>query len=195
MSVKEQMQQAQALIKQQRYDEARALLVQVDHPKATEWIAKIDSLLGQVLAPEKPKNEPLEFPTPVASPVPAPPPSVQVNVTQQVTQQAGPSPVVILKDSDSGPGCLVQFVWFLILGAWLSQAAIIVGYILVLTFLLLPAGLWVLNRVPYLATLRGQAREMAVSQDGGIIRIEHSTKQQRHWLSTQAKVFRYFSSG
>ena len=46
MSVKDQMQQVQALIKEKRYGEARALLVQINHPTAQQWIAKIDEITG-----------------------------------------------------------------------------------------------------------------------------------------------------
>jgi hypothetical protein len=42
-TVKEQMLKAQDLIKAKRYDEARKILVKIDHPKAQEWLAKIDN--------------------------------------------------------------------------------------------------------------------------------------------------------
>jgi len=48
MSVKEQMLKARELIKRKRYDEARAILKKINHPKAKEWLAKIDKI-----APEK----------------------------------------------------------------------------------------------------------------------------------------------
>lgn len=41
---KSKMRTAQSLIKEQRYAEARTLLTQVDHPKATEWIMRIDAI-------------------------------------------------------------------------------------------------------------------------------------------------------
>ncbi|RMF82796.1 MAG: hypothetical protein D6737_00605 [Chloroflexi bacterium] len=41
------MIEARDLIKQKRYQEARAILVHVDHPTAQEWIAKIDQLTAQ----------------------------------------------------------------------------------------------------------------------------------------------------
>lgn len=47
-STKEKMQQAQQLIKEKRYDEARAILRTVNHDKAYEWLDKLDKI-----APEK----------------------------------------------------------------------------------------------------------------------------------------------
>lgn len=43
-SARDQMLQAQALIKEHRYAEARALLNTINHPKAREWLAKLDQL-------------------------------------------------------------------------------------------------------------------------------------------------------
>lgn len=45
---KAKFEAARELIQEKKYDEARAILGTIDHPKAAEWIGKIDSL---VLAP------------------------------------------------------------------------------------------------------------------------------------------------
>jgi hypothetical protein len=58
--------QAHELIKDKRYDEARALLRQIDHPTAREWLAKLDKL-----APEPPA--PVPSPAVQAEPEPPPP--------------------------------------------------------------------------------------------------------------------------
>jgi len=42
--IKQQMQNARALIKQKRYAEARSILRRVDHPKAREWLVKLDQI-------------------------------------------------------------------------------------------------------------------------------------------------------
>jgi 4a-hydroxytetrahydrobiopterin dehydratase len=39
----EQFIQARELIKQKRFDEARAMLHSIDHPTAREWLAKLDA--------------------------------------------------------------------------------------------------------------------------------------------------------
>lgn len=43
MSIKDQMLKARELISQKRYDEARAILVKIDHPTARDWLAKLDA--------------------------------------------------------------------------------------------------------------------------------------------------------
>lgn len=44
MDTRQQMEKARALIQSKRYAEARGILTKTDHPKAREWIAKIDAL-------------------------------------------------------------------------------------------------------------------------------------------------------
>ena len=41
---KQAFAQARQLIREKRYHEARSILERIDHPKATEWILKLDSL-------------------------------------------------------------------------------------------------------------------------------------------------------
>jgi hypothetical protein len=43
-SIQEQMAVARDLIREERYDEARGLLQGIDHPKAREWLAKLDQI-------------------------------------------------------------------------------------------------------------------------------------------------------
>jgi len=47
----ERLQEARSLIKEHRYDEARHILIKVDHPTAREWLAKLDKI-----APPKSKR-------------------------------------------------------------------------------------------------------------------------------------------
>lgn len=168
--VREQMERARELIKAKRYDEARAMLRAIDHPTAAKWLDKLDELDPPfaVDAPKKPKRE-------VA---PAPPPPVaavsQVNVNVQTTA----TPVVIRDKGSDGPGCVVQLLWFFTLGGILSQAAIILGYFLIATVFLMPFGFMLLNKVPYLATLRSFSKEMDVTNKGGVIIVERSHRKQ-----------------
>jgi len=47
VSAKEQLLQARKLIKEKRYEEARAILEKVDHPKAKEWLGQLNVRLAQ----------------------------------------------------------------------------------------------------------------------------------------------------
>ena len=49
---------------------------------------------------------------------------------------------------------LVRIVWFVLIGWWLSALVMIGGWLLNVTILGLPAGLFLLNRIPFFATLK-----------------------------------------
>ena len=49
---------------------------------------------------------------------------------------------------------LLRVIYFFVLGWEVAGTAILIGYILCLTIIGLPAGLWILNRIPLLLTLK-----------------------------------------
>lgn len=52
MSVKDQLEQASNLIREKRFEEARRLLTTIDHPKAKEWLVKLNQITsGQDSSP------------------------------------------------------------------------------------------------------------------------------------------------
>lgn len=52
MSIREQMYQAQEHIQNKQYAEARELLMGVDHPKAREWLEKLDAMASTPAPPQ-----------------------------------------------------------------------------------------------------------------------------------------------
>ncbi len=49
---------------------------------------------------------------------------------------------------------LLRVLYFFLLGWQVAGYAIIIGYLLCLTIIGIPAGLWILNRIPLLMTLK-----------------------------------------
>lgn len=47
----------------------------------------------------------------------------------------------------------IRFIWFLFVGWWASAAAMTIGYLLIVLILTIPLGLWIYNRVPFIASL------------------------------------------
>lgn len=81
---KTKMLAAQELIREKRYDEARAILRAVDHPKAVEWLEKLDkidppSALQKIFRAVLPKT-----PTVQANPIVKPPPPAEPAMPVQV---------------------------------------------------------------------------------------------------------------
>lgn len=52
------------------------------------------------------------------------------------------------------PGCLVQIIWFVLIGWWLGGIAVSVAYFFFATIIGIPVGIWLLNKLPYVLALR-----------------------------------------
>ena len=59
---------------------------------------------------------------------------------------------------------VVRIAWFFLVGWWLTLLAINVAWILNVTIILLPIGVKIINRVPYLLTLKH--RDTSIRADG-----------------------------
>ena len=57
---------------------------------------------------------------------------------------------------DRGPNLLLRILWFVLVGWWLAGIDSGLAWFLNATVIGLPLGLWLLNRLPTLATLRPQ---------------------------------------
>jgi hypothetical protein len=54
MSTEDQLQRARELIKSKRYDDARKLLWKIDHPKAKQWLERIEGIGPATVVPAAP---------------------------------------------------------------------------------------------------------------------------------------------
>jgi uncharacterized membrane protein YccF (DUF307 family) len=70
-----------------------------------------------------------------------------------------------VREYKSGPGLLIRFIWWLLVGWWLSGLVIAVAWIALITILGIPVGIWLINRLPTVLTLRPRTREWALGQD------------------------------
>jgi uncharacterized membrane protein YccF (DUF307 family) len=64
------------------------------------------------------------------------------------------------------PGCLVQIVWFALVGWWLGQAWVAVAWFLAATIIGMPLAVMMLNRVPEVMALRGETELLVRSWNG-----------------------------
>jgi uncharacterized membrane protein YccF (DUF307 family) len=65
----------------------------------------------------------------------------------------------------SGPGLLVRALWWLFIGWWLSGIVVAVAWIALITIVGIPLGVWLINRLPTVLTLRPRTRTWALGQD------------------------------
>jgi len=82
-----------------------------------------------------------------------------------------------------GPGCLIQLLWFLFVGSWLGQLWLLFAWMLNVTIIGLPFGVWMLNRIPQVLLLRPEAHLTTVvrTPDGRII-LRESELPQPPWI-------------
>lgn len=76
----------------------------------------------------------------------------------------------IVNPTDKGPGCLIRILYFIFVGLWLGGIVTAAAWILIVSIIGLPFGLWLLNRLPQIMTLKPvqtQARVTVV--DGKVV--------------------------
>jgi uncharacterized membrane protein YccF (DUF307 family) len=65
----------------------------------------------------------------------------------------------------SGPGLLVRAVWWLFVGWWASGIAVAIAWLALVTIIGIPIGIWIINRLPTLLTLRPRTRVWTLGED------------------------------
>jgi uncharacterized membrane protein YccF (DUF307 family) len=74
-------------------------------------------------------------------------------------------------DRNNNPGCLIQILWFALIGWWLGQAWLVVAWISMVTIIGIPLGVIMVNKLPYVLALRSGPIRLKISQaeDGSLI--------------------------
>lgn len=101
-------------------------------------------------------------------------PAGQVMVNNTVIQTVG-GPSLLMNQlmtfpvMTDGVHLLIRAVWFFFIGWWLGLVWTIFAWLFNLTILLLPLGLWMLNRVPQIMTLRPAPAGRLMVQNGMVL--------------------------
>jgi len=69
-------------------------------------------------------------------------------------------------EGSSGPNLLVRFVWWLFIGWWASGITVALAWLALISIVGIPLGIWLINHLPSVLTLRPRARTWRVGQDG-----------------------------
>lgn len=70
--------------------------------------------------------------------------------------------------TERGANLLLRAIYFLVFGLWFSAIWATVAWVLCVTVIGLPLGLWMLNRLPQVTTLRPQRGDLMVSASGEV---------------------------
>jgi len=66
-----------------------------------------------------------------------------------------------------GPGCLVRALYFIFVGLWLGGVWTAIAWVLIVTIIGMPLGLWMLNSLPQVMTLRPKHAVAHVRMEDG----------------------------
>ncbi len=88
-------------------------------------------------------------------------------------------PNVVVVQQQSGPGCLVQGLWFFFVGWWLGLIVTGLAWMLLVSIIGLPVGLMLLNRLPKVMTLKPSALQTSVvTLPNGQVVVQQSSRPQ-----------------
>ncbi len=79
----------------------------------------------------------------------------------------------------SGPNLMVRFVWWLFIGWWASGIVVALAWFALATIVGIPVGIWLINRLPSVLTLRPRTRTWTIGQDdeGRTVASERGRRQ------------------
>ena len=76
----------------------------------------------------------------------------------------------ILIQRNDGPGLLIRAVYFILFGWWFSGIWAVIAWVLCLTIIGLPFGLYMLNRLPQVVTLKPSRSDLVLTRTGQIVK-------------------------
>lgn len=86
-----------------------------------------------------------------------------------------------------GPNLLIRFLWFVFVGWWVGGIVNLIAAVCMITIVGIPLGLWLVNRLPAVMTLRPATGQFTLSEDGV---LTHTGAHQRpFWLRALYFIF------
>jgi uncharacterized membrane protein YccF (DUF307 family) len=72
----------------------------------------------------------------------------------------------------SGPGLLIRALYFILFGLWFSGVWAAVAWVLCVTIIGLPLGLFMLNRLPQVVTLKPSRSDLVLTGSGRVVSVD-----------------------
>lgn len=90
---------------------------------------------------------------------------------------------------NKNPGCLMQVLWFALVGWWAGQLWIAAAWLLMLTIIGAPLGVMMLNALPQVIALRGQTSAVEMSRVGNLTWVKTPTRVPQRNILLRALYF------
>lgn len=140
----------------------------------------------------QPSTRPQKQPTPIPpihyqQPAPEvlqgvlPAQQVHMSPTQTVNVNVNAPVMPMIVTAPAGPPLIARVLWYVFVGWWLSALVIVLGYVLMLTIIGIPAAFALFNRIPQALTLRPRTVRYGVEMRDGVTYLTAGTVQQRPW--------------
>jgi uncharacterized membrane protein YccF (DUF307 family) len=69
---------------------------------------------------------------------------------------------------ERGTNLIIRAIYFILFGLWFSGIWAAIAWVLCVTIIGLPFGLWMLNRLPQVSTLQPQRADLVIANDGRV---------------------------
>ncbi len=119
---------------------------------------------------------------------PAYQPAPQIQIVNNISVAAAPALSAVVIDRPDGPPLLLRLLYFLFVGLWLGALWTVLSWLLIVSILGLPLGLYMINRLPLVMTLKPPATETRVTVQGGALVLRHGRVAQ-HPFGLRAAYF------
>lgn len=106
----------------------------------------------------------------------------QQQMMQQPYPGMAPQVNVSVNVTNNAPNFLLRVIWYLFIGWWLGAWWLLFGYLCCVSVILLPVGLVMLNRLPWVLTLRQARQQTTVNVMGNNVSINVGEVPQRSFL-------------
>lgn len=73
--------------------------------------------------------------------------------------------MTVVVERERGPNLLVRFIWWLFVGWWASGVVVTLAWLALITIIGIPVGIWLINRLPTVLTLRPRTRVWTMGED------------------------------
>ena len=120
----------------------------------------------------------------IQPPSPPPPAPMRSVPPAPVPYAPAATPAFAVTEAKAGPGYLVRALWFVLVGWWATGIVSAIAWLALVTIIGLPLGIYLINRLPTVLTLRPRTSIVYTWTDGygrtasSVVRLE-----QVHWLA------------
>ncbi len=123
----------------------------------------------------------------IQPPSPPPPAPMRPVPPAPVLYARAATPVFAVTETKAGPGYLARALWFVFVGWWATGIVSAVAWLALVTIIGLPLGIYLVNRLPTVLTLRPRTSTVYTSTDGyGRTVSTVARLDQVHWVARGA---------